>query len=160
MFWACAQLQPNRERLALHCLGLVGFTVYAPRMRPPCHALRQTPRPVFPGYAFVWIELQWHVARYCPGVIRLVGDGGGPSHVPGGVIAELRRHEGRDGLVRLPERPRIRRGAAVKILRGPFEGMPAIFADSKPHERVEILLALLGSQVTVVLPKEDVAAAQ
>jgi transcriptional antiterminator RfaH len=157
MYWTCAQLQPNHERLAWHCLRIAGFTVYAPRMRAPRHALQQKPRALFPGYCFVQIVLQWHAARYCPGVVRLVGDGGGPSHVPDGVIAELRRHE-RNGLVVLPERGRIRRGAAVKILRGPFEGMPAIFADTKSRERVEILLALLNSQVRLILPKEDVEA--
>jgi hypothetical protein len=32
-YWACAQLEANRERLALHCLGLRGFEVYLPRLR-------------------------------------------------------------------------------------------------------------------------------
>ena len=32
-YWAVARLQPHRERLALHCLGLAGFTVYLPRLR-------------------------------------------------------------------------------------------------------------------------------
>jgi transcription antitermination factor NusG len=126
-------------------------------MRAPRHAPSQKPRALFPGYAFVQISLQWHAARYCPGVIRLVGDGGAPSHVPDGVVEELRRHE-RNGLVVLPERGRIRRGATVRILRGPFEGQPAIFADSRPQERVQVLLGLLGSQVKLVLPKDDVAA--
>ena len=33
MFWACAQLEGNRERLALHCLALSGYAVYLPRLR-------------------------------------------------------------------------------------------------------------------------------
>ena len=32
-YWACAQLEANRERLALHCLSLRGFEVYLPRLR-------------------------------------------------------------------------------------------------------------------------------
>ena len=31
--------------------------------------------PLFPGYAFVSIELQWHDARWCPGVATLIKDG-------------------------------------------------------------------------------------
>ena len=32
-FWVCAQLQPQRERLALHCLQTVNkFEVYSPRV--------------------------------------------------------------------------------------------------------------------------------
>jgi hypothetical protein len=32
-FWAVGRLQPGRERLALHCLGLAGYRVYLPRLR-------------------------------------------------------------------------------------------------------------------------------
>jgi hypothetical protein len=32
-FWAAAQLQPQRDGLALHCLRQAGFEVYAPRLR-------------------------------------------------------------------------------------------------------------------------------
>jgi len=32
-FWAAAQLQPQRDQLALHCLKLFGFETYAPRLR-------------------------------------------------------------------------------------------------------------------------------
>ena len=33
MYWAAAQLQPQRERLALHFLRQAGFETYAPRLR-------------------------------------------------------------------------------------------------------------------------------
>jgi len=65
-FWACAQLQPQRERLALHCLALAGYVTYLPRLRQHRvsrgRRLETTPA-LFPGYAFVLIELQWHAAR-------------------------------------------------------------------------------------------------
>jgi len=32
-FWAAAQLQPQRDGLALHCLRQAGFETYAPRLR-------------------------------------------------------------------------------------------------------------------------------
>ena len=35
-YWAAAQLQASRERLALHCLSVVtGFEVYSPRIKAP-----------------------------------------------------------------------------------------------------------------------------
>ena len=35
-YWACAQLVPNHERMALHFLEQVaGFEIYAPRIRAP-----------------------------------------------------------------------------------------------------------------------------
>jgi hypothetical protein len=68
-YWACAQLETRRERTALHFLGLNGFTTYCPRVRTerPSRDRERSTR-LFPGYAFVWIELQWHAARWAPGV--------------------------------------------------------------------------------------------
>jgi transcriptional antiterminator RfaH len=122
-YWTVAQLQPQRDRLALHCLGLAGFETYQPRLRE-YRRERQTVSALFPGYAFVAIELQWHAARWCPGVVRLVMDGLQPARVPDDVIEEIRGRE-RNGAVELPKRV-VRYGDRVKILSGPFRGHLAI----------------------------------
>jgi len=49
--------------------------------------------PLFPGYLFTRIELQWRGVRECPGVIKLVMSGEEPSRVPDEVIAEIRARE-------------------------------------------------------------------
>jgi hypothetical protein len=58
MYWCCAQIEPFRERLALHCLGLNGFKIYCPRLREQIRSrgrkIVRTP-PLFPGYAFVLV---------------------------------------------------------------------------------------------------------
>jgi transcriptional antiterminator RfaH len=156
-YWACAQLEANRERLALHCLTLRGFEVYLPRLRVKRLTLTrktsvQAPA-LFPGYAFVLIELQWHAARWSPGILRLVLDGDRPAKVPDKVIAELKGRE-RSGLVELPSPPGLRRGDKVRITRGIFTGQLALFDGMRPHERVAVLLQLLGR---VELPKGDIA---
>jgi transcriptional antiterminator RfaH len=110
---------------------------------------------LFPGYAFVLIELQWHAARWSPGVIRLVLDGVQPARVPDRVIADLRSRE-RNGLVELSLRPGFRPGDKVRITRGLFAGQPALYDGMRPHERVAVLLQLLGR---VELPAGDVAPA-
>src|SRR5262245_48858606 len=78
MYWAAAQLQPQRDTLALHFLRQAGFETYAPRLRErrtvKGRKVVKTPL-LFPAYAFVFIRLQWHAARWSPGVIRLVMDG-------------------------------------------------------------------------------------
>src|SRR5262245_41954687 len=147
-FWAAAQLESHRERLALHFLGLNGFITYAPRIR----AQRMTPAPrggssarLFPGYAFVWIELQWHAARWAPGVIRLVCSGGAePAKVPVSAIDDLKARE-RDGYVVLPKVRGLERGDKVRVTHGPLDGSLAIFDGMRPRERVAILLTMLGS---------------
>jgi transcriptional antiterminator RfaH len=159
-FWAAARAQPNREAVAQRFLELAGYTVYAPRLRVNrvSHGRKiETRPPLFPGYAFVLIELQWHAARWCPGTLGLVMNCGVPARVPDAVIAEIRKRE-RNGLVELPK-PRLMRGGRVKVLRGPFEGHVGLYQGMKPRERVEVLLALLGGQHRVELPAADVEAA-
>jgi hypothetical protein len=85
VYWAAAQLKPQKERLALRTLTLAGFATYLPRLRERRarrgQVIDAAPL-VFPGYCFVAIELQWVAAHYAPGVIRLVMDGVQPARVP------------------------------------------------------------------------------
>ena len=157
-YWCAARLQPNREALALHCLGLAGYETYFPRLRDRrIRAGRkiEVRAPLFPGYAFVLIQLQWHAARWAPGTLGLIMDGVGPAHVFDNVIAEIRGREV-DGLIELAPPPALRRGARVRILRGPFTSHLAVYADMKPRQRVEILLRLLGGEQRVTLAKKDI----
>ena len=62
---------------------------------------------------FVWIELQWHTARWAPGVFGLIMDGIMPARVPEAVITEIRKREV-GGLIEL-ERKGIRRGDRVRV---------------------------------------------
>jgi|SRR5262245_28534324 len=159
-YWSCAQLQPNRAALALHFLALAGFEVYHPRLRQwrvNRGRKLETRPPLFPGYAFVLIELQWHTARWSPGVIRLVMDGPAPARVPDAVIAEIKARES-NGLVELPRREAFRVGDAVRVSHGPFAGLRGLYAGQRSHERVLVLLALLGGQQRVELAKGAVEA--
>jgi transcriptional antiterminator RfaH len=156
MYWAAAQLQPSRERLALHMLVQQQFAVYTPRLRQ-----RRTIRgrredrevSLFPGYAFVAIELQWHAARWCPGVVRLVMDGLQPARVPDPVIEEIRGRE-HNGAIELSGR--LKAGDQVRLLAGPFGGHLAIYAGMSGLERVAVLLQILGGQQRVTLARRDI----
>jgi transcriptional antiterminator RfaH len=157
-YWSVAHLQ--RDELALHCLELAGYEVYYPRLHV---RRRRFGRPadsqpaLFPRYAFVLIALQWHAARWAPGVIGLVMDGAVPAKVPDAVIAEIRSRE-RGGLIRLPRRSKFEPGEPVRILQSPFRDRLAIYAGMRPHERVEVLLELLGNITRVTLAQSGVEA--
>jgi hypothetical protein len=63
-YWCVARLQHHREQLALDCLKRGGYGTYYPRLREQrrSHGRKIEARPpLFPGYCFVSIELQWHV---------------------------------------------------------------------------------------------------
>src|SRR5262245_35234300 len=106
MYWAAVQLVPQKDRLASFFLGQRGFETYCPRVRERRKVrgrfVVKTPL-LFPGYLFVRIELQWHAARWSPGVARIVMDGAVPAHVPDPVIDELKARA-RGGLIELPSR--------------------------------------------------------
>jgi transcriptional antiterminator RfaH len=158
-YWACAQLETRRERTALHFLGLNGFTTYCPRIRTERSSrVEERLTWLFPGYAFVWIELQWHAARWAPGVIRLVTSGDGtPAKVPMNVIDDLKSRE-RNGFVQLPQARGLQRGDRVQITHGPFNQRLAIYEGMRSGARVEVLLTFLGAQQRITLPRKDIRA--
>jgi transcription antitermination factor NusG len=105
----------------------------------------------------VLIDLQWHAARWTPGIVRIVLDGASPARVSDAVIAEIRSRE-RNGLVELPKPPQFKRGDAVRILKGPFVHHVGLYHGMKPRDRIEVLLSLLGGRQRVTLPRDDVEA--
>jgi transcriptional antiterminator RfaH len=158
-FWCCAQLEHGRVHLGLHCLRLAGFDAYAPRLRSyrVSRGRKIEGRSLlFPSYIFVLIVAQWHAARWAPGVIRLVMAGDAkPARVPDAIIAEIKARE-RDGLIELPKPPGLQRGDAVRVVLGPLQGLLGLYEGMKPHERVAVLLQILGGQQRVELPSNAI----
>jgi transcriptional antiterminator RfaH len=154
-YWSVAQLEPRRDRLALYCLQLAGFTTYQPRLRE-LKRERETVSALFPGYAFVLIALQWHAARWSPGITRLIMDGMRPARVPDNVIEAIRARE-QNGIIELPRRL-IRPGDRVRRLAGPFQGHLAIYTGMTGSERVAVLLQILGGEQRVTLARRDIEA--
>jgi transcriptional antiterminator RfaH len=155
--WACAQIQPQRDRLAIHCLAEAGYRPYYPRLRVQRIVRRRkverTPA-LFPGYAFVVIESEWYGAKWSPGVIGLLMDGIRPARVADAIIDDLRARE-RAGLVELPEAPRFRRGDLIKVTSGSLEGRLGLFQGMRAQQRVEVLLGALR----INLPRSSIEAA-
>jgi transcriptional antiterminator RfaH len=157
-YWACARLESRRETVAQHFLKLAGYQVYIPQIRE--QRLKRGKRveviaPLFPAYAFVVIEQRWHTARWSIGVAAIIMDGMAPAKVPDQVIDEIRCREVR-GAVELPKAPDMKIGERVRVLGGPFAGHLGLYTGMKPHARVEVLLALLGSQQRVTLPRGSI----
>jgi len=160
MYWCCAQIEPYRERLALHCLGLNGFEIYCPRLREQRRSFGRkitvTPA-LFPNYLFVWVVRGWWDARWSAGVRRLVMDGEQPACVADAVIAEIKTRE-RNGFVELVKPHGLRPGMRVRVVSGPLSEQIGMLAALRPHERVLVLLQLLGGQQRVELAQSSIEA--
>lgn len=147
-YWAVVQTYPQAERWAEANLRRRGYETFLPTFTTLV-ADRATPtlqhgveRPLFTGYLFVSVSGPWTPIRYCPGVARLLMQGGKPNMVPDGAVSVLQAGEGvrrcptpREGL----QRP----GAACRIVYGPCQGMEAVVVKAEGR-KVTILVAMLG----------------
>jgi transcriptional antiterminator RfaH len=142
-------------------IGLAGYEIYEPRLREQIRSrsgrkIVRTP-PLFPGYLFVWVVRGWWDARWSPGVVRLIMDGLLPARVPDAVISEIRSRE-RGGYVELLKPRGFRPGMRVRVVSGPLSEQIGLLAALRPHERVLVLLQLLGGQQRVELARSAIEA--
>ena len=86
-------------------------------------------------------------------------DGVRPARVADQIIDDLRKRE-RNGFIELSKRPPLQRGDQVRILQGPFAGHLGLYVGMRAHERVLVMLALLGGRQRVELPRGDIEAAR
>src|SRR5262249_34663970 len=92
-------------------------------------------------------------ARSTTGVSSIVRFGLEYAVVPQSVIAELRRRaDPHSGLHTLRGARPFNTGDPVSIIAGPFGGLEGIFEHAAGHERVVVLLRLLGREVAVCVP--------
>src|SRR5205823_8571760 len=93
--WYVVHTQPHHECLAETNLRRQGFATYLPRYLRRCRHARRTetvPRPLFPRYLFVALDLardRWRAVQSTFGVSHLVVAGDAPAPVPDGVVEEI-----------------------------------------------------------------------
>jgi len=163
--WYVVQTQVNGEAKAAQNLLRQGYDVYLPRyLKRRRHARKVdfAAKPLFPRYIFVAIDMatqRWRSIQSTFGVSRLVTNGDDPAAVPNGVVCALRAREDDKGFVRLDNKPTFAPGDKVRVLAGAFMDSSGLFNGLADHDRVSILLDMLGRQVRVLLDADMVAAA-
>lgn len=161
--WYVVQAQPGRERLALMHLGRQSFVAFCPtrlKTRRSGHKHVDVKAPFFPGYLFVSLDLdceRWRSINGTVGVIRLVafGSGGRPTPLPRGFVERLQ--ELNDG--NCPIANELRAGDRVRVIGGPLDDLCGALEGASDHERVTILLSLLGKETRVSLRRGSLIAA-
>jgi len=163
--WYVVQTQVNGEVKAARNLLRQGYDIYLPRyLKRRRHARKVdfVAQPLFPRYMFVAIDMatqRWRSIQSTFGVSRLVTSGDDPAIVPEGVIHALKAREDDKGFVRLDSKPAFAPGDKVRVLAGAFTDNAGLFSGLADHDRVSILLDMLGRKVRVLLDADMVAAA-
>jgi transcriptional antiterminator RfaH len=163
--WYVVQTHVHSESRAAAHLLRQGYDVYLPRyLKRRRHARRveNVSAPLFPRYLFVGFDVmaaRWRSIQSTQGVSSLVCNSNEPAVLPESVVAELRRREDGNGLIRLDLRPQYAPGDKVRVVDGVFGDSFGLFEGIADRDRVTILLDLLGRKVRVALDRESVAAA-
>lgn len=151
--WYAVYTQPNSEEKAVEHLSRQGYDAYLPRHRRIIrHARRRTLalRPLFPRYLFVGLDRltqQWRPIRSTSGVVGLVASGDEPVPVSVDIVETLRTQENNGAFDLLSSAQRLRAGDSVRVIEGPFADLVGRLLGMADHERVYILLELLGRTV-------------
>jgi transcriptional antiterminator RfaH len=163
--WYVVQTQVNGEAKAAQNLQRQGYDVYLPRyLKRRRHARKMdfTAKPLFPRYMFVAIDMatqRWRSIQSTFGVSQLVCNGDYPAAVPDGVVGALKAREDDEGFVRMDVGPAFAPGDKVRVFAGAFIDSAGVFNGLADHDRVSVLLEMLGRKVRVLLDADLVAAA-
>lgn len=163
--WYVAQTQVNGEAKAAQNLVRQGYDIYLPRyLKRRRHARKVdfVAKPLFPRYIFVAIDTasqRWRSIQSTLGVSRLVTNGDEPAMVPEGIVHSLKAREDSKGFIGLDSKPAFSPGDKVRVLAGTFMDSAGLFNGLADHDRVSILLDMLGRKVRVLLDADMVAAA-
>ena len=150
--WYLVYTKPRQENQAQENLVRQGYEVYLPRVRLMRKRRgRQVAiiEPLFPRYLFIRLDSQndnWSPIRSTIGVASLVRFGTSPARVPGDFVAYLMTREGEEGLHAWAE-PALTAGERMRVTEGPFKGYEGILLAKTGHDRVLLLLDMLGKEV-------------
>ena len=163
--WYVAQTHPRAEAKAAAHLSRQGFPTYLPRyLKRWRHARRveTVAAPLFPRYLFVAVDMgmqRWRSIQSTIGVMHLVCNGEEPAAIHSRIIDDLKNRESELGFIELDQYQKFRPGDKLRVIDGVFSDSLGLFEGMTDHERVTILLDLLGRKVRVMLDAELVTAA-
>jgi transcription elongation factor/antiterminator RfaH len=160
--WYLVHTRPNCERKAELNLKAQGLTTFLPEIEKTIrHARRlaNVRRPLFARYLFVSLDLgrdAWSPINSTIGVSRLLAQEGRPAAVPFGIVEALLAHSDA-GLTRLDHS--LAQGQRVRILSGPLADFTATIMRLDARRRVDVLLEIMGSAVSVSVDRSALAPA-
>jgi len=157
--WYVVRTKTCLEERAIWHLGNQGFKTYLPRYRKQIRHARKIEtvlRPLFPGYVFVWLDVGqgWRSINGTVGVISLVRFGDTPRPVPTAMVDAVRAREDTTGSVTLAP-VGLSKGDRVSVREGALAEYTALLEDVSDEKRVILLIELMGREVRISVPVEN-----
>jgi transcriptional antiterminator RfaH len=157
MHWVVAKTKGNRERYAAENVHRQNHKFYLPLQlsyRGKGRFRHAIVNPVFPGYLFVEVDLEWRFLLSTFGITSIVLNGKKPAIMPIKVINAIKQREEEYGYF-IP--PTIKVGSQVRINSGPFEDTLGIYQGQSPKDRAKVLMDILGGKRTIEMDNEAIA---
>jgi transcriptional antiterminator RfaH len=156
--WFVLYTKPHKEHWVRDILSTQKIEVYLPEIAVKTRRRdRRDKRPFFPHYMFARLDSRdglFARLRWTPGLRSIVSMDGRPVPVPDGVVQEIRRRLA--DMTQVEPEDRFRQGEVVRVLRGPFEGLDAVFDRRLSAQgRVRVFLQWMSRQVAAELDVED-----
>lgn len=156
--WYVVYTQVNRERDACSHLCRQGFDVYLPQYQKTRRHARKSelvPKPLFPRYMFVYMNLEnmrWRAINSTHGVVQLICLGEEPTPVPNGLVENIRKREDEKGWVVPDISEALMPGDTVQVVSGAMRDLIGIFQSKGDADRVVVLFNLMGREMKIALP--------
>lgn len=161
MDWFAVQVRTGRERLSASHLRLRGYEVLLPcycERRRWSDRVKNVERPLFPGYLFSRFKPDV-VAKLVstPGVIRIVGDSGGPIAIPASEVDAIQRIIEARVQAEPWSCPRV--GERVRVEGGPLGGAVGVVLSTANGSRLIVSITLLQRSVAVEMDPDWISVA-
>ena len=154
--WLALYTKPYKERQVRDLLKAQDIEVYLPEITVQRYSGTKK-KPFFPRYLFARIDPRSPTltdVRWTPGLSYIVRIGDRPVPVPDPVVEHIRRRL--QQMDTLKPEDRFKEGDHVRIIRGPLEGMDAVFDRRLSAEgRVRVFLRLVNRLVAAGVDADD-----
>lgn len=159
--WFCLRTQNKREHIAAAMLDKIETVeVFCPRIsqfKKTRNGKKRYIEALFPGYIFARFNFanQYRRIIHTQGVTYLV-EQGGKGAIPDKIIEELKISLPEQGVIEAPDTSCLP-GAEIEVISGSLKGLQGtVLALLPANKRVEILLHLLGNEITVAVSTDHI----
>ena len=156
--WFILQFKPNAHNLATKNLGRQGFETFLPLYNTTSRKasrFKNNAQPLFPGYMFVKFDSEntkWHTINNTYGVSRLVTFNSILKSIPTKAVNNLMKRCDLSGKL-LPVK-KLKKGDQVEVLTGPFTNFIATVETYETHQRIWVLMDLMGRKTKIQTSSE------